>query len=363
MYQVKRASRSEFVPIRNLNYHVRLWGEPQTRRAAAGAGARLDGRGRVATSSWWMPSRRLCAGPPHHRARLARLRPDRRCRGRPTTTGFPTTWPTSTSCSTITRPDQPVDLVGHSMGGNVVMLYAGVRPARIRRLVNLEGFGMPATQAVQAPGRYAKWMDELKSLHRGELALKTYDDVDGVARRLMKTNPRLGQDKADWLASHWAQPERRPTGPSGRSWATPAHKIINAQLYRVDEVLAIYSASPRPRWPSRPPTTAWAGGGRANTRWPSTTSASSPCRTAGVRWSRRRPHAAPRPARATGRSDGKLPRVRKWRVAACRPLKTAGNSHHGSRTSQPDRRPTHGPERQDRSFTGVSLTSMPNPKD
>ena len=27
MYQVKRISRSEFVPIRNLNYHVRLWGE------------------------------------------------------------------------------------------------------------------------------------------------------------------------------------------------------------------------------------------------------------------------------------------------------------------------------------------------
>ena len=31
-------------------------------------------------------------------------------------------------------PDQSVDLVGHSMGGNVVMLYAGVRPTRVRRL-------------------------------------------------------------------------------------------------------------------------------------------------------------------------------------------------------------------------------------
>jgi pimeloyl-ACP methyl ester carboxylesterase len=63
-----------------------------------------------------------------------------------------------------------VDLVGHSMGGNVVMLYAGVRPERIRRLVNLEGFGMPATRPAQAPGRYAKWMDEVKALHRGEMA-------------------------------------------------------------------------------------------------------------------------------------------------------------------------------------------------
>ena len=28
MYQAKRASRSDFVPLRNLRYHVRLWGEP-----------------------------------------------------------------------------------------------------------------------------------------------------------------------------------------------------------------------------------------------------------------------------------------------------------------------------------------------
>jgi hypothetical protein len=28
MYQAKRTARSEFVPIRNLKYHVLLWGEP-----------------------------------------------------------------------------------------------------------------------------------------------------------------------------------------------------------------------------------------------------------------------------------------------------------------------------------------------
>jgi len=112
-----------------------------------------------------------------------------------------------------------------------------VRPARIRRLVNLEGFGLPPSKPEQAPGRYAKWMDELKSLQRGELALKAYDSVDGVARRLMKTNPRLSADKAGWLAGHWARPDA-----SGK-WqilGEAAHKITSAQLYRVDEALAIY---------------------------------------------------------------------------------------------------------------------------
>ena len=28
MYQAQRSSRSEFVPVRNLQYHVRIWGEP-----------------------------------------------------------------------------------------------------------------------------------------------------------------------------------------------------------------------------------------------------------------------------------------------------------------------------------------------
>jgi len=135
-------------------------------------------------------------------------------------------------------PNSQVNLVGHSMGGNVVMLYAGVRPERIRRLVNLEGFGLPATTPDEAPGRYAHWMDDLKKLHRGEMALKAYDTVDGVARRLMKTNPRLGADKANWLAQHWARQDAQG------KWAIlgdPAHKVSHAQLYRLEEVQAIYA--------------------------------------------------------------------------------------------------------------------------
>ena len=134
-------------------------------------------------------------------------------------------------------PGEAIDLVGHSMGGNVAMMYAGVRPERIRRLVNLEGFGMPATRPDQAPKRYAQWIDEIKQLHTGDMALKGYDSQDGVARRLMKTNPRLSEDKAQWLAGHWAQPNAQG------QWeilGDPAHKITSAQLYRLDEAMELY---------------------------------------------------------------------------------------------------------------------------
>ncbi|MHA7165884.1 alpha/beta fold hydrolase, partial [Burkholderia pseudomallei] len=50
-------------------------------------------------------------------------------------------------------PDGEVNLVGHSMGANVVCLYAGARPQRVRRVVDLEGFGLAPARAEQAPRR------------------------------------------------------------------------------------------------------------------------------------------------------------------------------------------------------------------
>ncbi|MCV2355097.1 alpha/beta hydrolase [Paucibacter sp. B2R-40] len=130
-------------------------------------------------------------------------------------------------------PEQPVDLLGHSMGGNVVMSYAGVRPDRVRRLINLEGFGLPETQASQAPGRLAKWLDDLKQPQE----LKSYPDLAAVAARLMKTNPRLPALKAAWLAPHWS----REVGGAWHILADPAHKRANPMLYRKDEILATWA--------------------------------------------------------------------------------------------------------------------------
>jgi len=231
MYQVKRASRSEFVPIRHLSYHVRLWGQPSLGQAPL-----------VMAHGWMDVSASyqfVVDALAHDRYVIA---PDWRGFGLTETSGTDNYWfPDYLADLDFLldhyAPGQPVDLIGHSMGGNVAMLYAGARPERIRRLVNLEGFGMPATRPSQAPGRYARWMDELKALHRGEMALKAYDGPEGVARRLMKTNPRLSQDKADWLARHWARPNAKG------KWeilGDPAHKITNAQLYRADEVLELY---------------------------------------------------------------------------------------------------------------------------
>jgi pimeloyl-ACP methyl ester carboxylesterase len=231
MYQVKRTPRSEFVPIRNLQYHVQVWGEPSPDKTPL---VMVHGWMDVAASYQFV----VDAFAQDHYI----IAPDWRGYGK-TESGpvdnywFPDYMADLDFLLDHYSPERPVNLVGHSLGGNVVMLYAGVRPERIRRLVNLEGFGMPATTPDMAPARYAKWMDELKKLHKGELDMRAYDTIAGVARRLMKTNPRLSQDKANWLAQQWA---RQDADGKWTILGQPAHKVISAHLYQAEEVLALY---------------------------------------------------------------------------------------------------------------------------
>ncbi|MFT6590648.1 MAG: pimeloyl-ACP methyl ester carboxylesterase [Rhodoferax sp.] len=231
MYQVKRKSHSEFVPIRNLTYHVQIWGEPSPDKIPL---VLVHGWMDVAASYQFMVDAL------HHDHYV--IAPDWRGFGQTSAAGADNFWfPDYLADLEFLldhyAPQGQVNLVGHSMGGNVAMLYAGVRPERICRLVNLEGFGMAATTSDAAPGRYAQWLDDLKKHQRGELELKAYDSAAGVARRLMKTNARLSPDKANWLAQHWAHEN------DAGQWCilgSSAHKISSAQLYRVDELLAIY---------------------------------------------------------------------------------------------------------------------------
>jgi pimeloyl-ACP methyl ester carboxylesterase len=128
---------------------------------------------------------------------------------------------------------QPAWLVGHSMGGNIALMYAGARPQRVRSVVNLEGFGLRPTRPEQAPQRYAQWIEQLK--HGG--ALRDYASRDEVAARLMKNNPRLSVERAAFLAQHWSEPDG---AGRFRVAGDPAHRIINPTLYRIDEVLACW---------------------------------------------------------------------------------------------------------------------------
>ena len=242
MYQVRYDAHTRSIPIRGLNYHLRQWGEPRNNKPPL---VLLHGWMDVGASWQFMVDAFSGSFLDGHMV----LAPDRRGFGdtvhHPGVDhyGFADYLADLEFLLDALAPDRSVDLVGHSMGGNVAMLYAGIRPTRIRRLINLEGFGMPATRPAQAAGRYGQWIDELKALHRGELGLKTYPSRQAVADRLVRTNPRLDADRALWLAGHWARPS------ADGSWAIlgdAAHKIVNPHLYRVDEAQAVFQAIQAP---------------------------------------------------------------------------------------------------------------------
>ena len=237
MYIEKRTAKSRFIALRGLNYHVWTWGDQKPDTALPPL-VLVHGWMDVAASYQFM----VDALPDAFAAGRTIIAPD--WRGFGLTTGgatdnywFPDYLADLDFLLDHYVQDGKVDLVGHSMGGNVAMIYAGVRPQRIRKLVNLEGFGLAPSKPAQAPTRYAKWIDELKSLHKGELDLRAYDSLEGVARRLMKTNPRLTLDKASWLAAHWS---RQDANGQWLILGEPGHKVVSANIYKVEEALETY---------------------------------------------------------------------------------------------------------------------------
>jgi len=233
VYLPRRAARSLFVTVRGLRYHLLAWGDASLAAPERPPLVLLHGWMDVAASFQFMVDA--------FAADRYVVAADWRGFGLTDAGGSDAYWFSDylgDLDALLDHPDlglagQPIDLLGHSMGGNAVMLYAGIRPERIRRLINLEGFGMPATVPEQAPKRYRQWLDELKE----PMQLRPYDTLADVAARLRKTNPLLGEDKAAWLAPHWARQD-----DEGR-WqilGDPAHKRVNPQLYRVDEVLACW---------------------------------------------------------------------------------------------------------------------------
>jgi pimeloyl-ACP methyl ester carboxylesterase len=218
-----RASESLFFDVRGLRYHVRHWASPGAPKIVL-----LHGWMDVSASFQFMVDE------------LARdwdvYAPDWRGYGL-------TDWGKS-DCYWF--PDYladldylldlvgaPVHLVGHSLGGNVACMYAGVQPERVAKLVNLEGFGMTATRPEDAPKRYARWLKELHD----RPGLRPYANFGELAQRLKDGNPRLTAERADFLARHWG---RETEAGKVVLRGDPAHKIVNPVLYRYEEVRACW---------------------------------------------------------------------------------------------------------------------------
>ena len=236
-YRPRRVAQSLFLPVRGLNYHAHVWGDASLVTPERPPLLMMHGWMDVGASFQFVVDE-LAAAEGFERWVIA---PDWRGFGRTETPKADTYWLPDYIADLDALLDAfvpaanlaSIDLLGHSLGGNVVMNYAGLRPARIRRLVNLEGFGMPQTRPQHAPKRLLQWLEELKKPQ----TMRTYGQVEEVAARLVKNNPLLSADKAAWLAPHWA---RLAADGQWHIQGDPAHKRVSPYLYQVPEVLEVW---------------------------------------------------------------------------------------------------------------------------
>jgi pimeloyl-ACP methyl ester carboxylesterase len=131
-------------------------------------------------------------------------------------------------------PGVPARLVGHSMGGNIACSYAGIRPERVRCVVNLEGLGLPRTSSEQAPSRLRKWLDQLKA----PLEQKVYASRDELAGIIRFHYPRFSAAQAAFVAAAWGKLDAGRVRLAG----DPRHHWANPVLYKREDTEACWRA-------------------------------------------------------------------------------------------------------------------------
>jgi pimeloyl-ACP methyl ester carboxylesterase len=132
----------------------------------------------------------------------------------------------------IVCPGTPARLIAHSMGGNVASMYAGIRPARVQWLANLEGIGLKRSSPDDAPERYGEWLDQL----RQPMPMRRYASLEPLVNFLMARNPALSRDRAQFMARAWT----RQDGDSFVMTFDPRHRNVSAMLFRREEAEACW---------------------------------------------------------------------------------------------------------------------------
>lgn len=97
---------------------------------------------------------------------------------------------------------EPTTFIGHSLGGGVVLQYAGVFPERVRAVVAIEGLGPPPSmvQQVAAPQRMRNWIEVMQALARRKV--REYATLEDALSRMREANPHLSVDQARHLTIH-----------------------------------------------------------------------------------------------------------------------------------------------------------------
>jgi pimeloyl-ACP methyl ester carboxylesterase len=96
----------------------------------------------------------------------------------------------------------PIRLVGHSLGGMIVLHYAGIYPERVSKAVSVEGVGFPASHRVHGPAsqRLRTWIENVRDMEKRKQ--RAYPNLDAAMARMKEANPHLTDEVAQHLTLH-----------------------------------------------------------------------------------------------------------------------------------------------------------------
>lgn len=122
------------------------------------------------------------------------------------------------------------DLVGHSMGGTVATMFAGIRPKRVRTLVSIEGLGPMESPAADAPSRFVRWFEGVERVRRRQS--KPIASHAEALERLRVMHPTLPDDLGLVLAERAVKPHASGVGYTWRF--DPLHQTQSPMPFRLD---------------------------------------------------------------------------------------------------------------------------------
>jgi pimeloyl-ACP methyl ester carboxylesterase len=142
--------------------------------------------------------------------------------------------------------DQPVYLIGHSMGGGQATDAARALPDRVRKLVNIDGFGPPpeGEHMRPVPERFAEFLDFRRRITKRP-AWRPYRSIDELAERRRAQNPRLSLEWLRFFAFHGARQTEEGwlwksdpqmaagMGPWTPDWIGPSYRTLKMPLLAI----------------------------------------------------------------------------------------------------------------------------------
>jgi len=130
----------------------------------------------------------------------------------------------------------PVQIVGHSLGGRIVLDYAATLPEKVTKFVCIEGFGRLARTLLSAPERLKAYVNDIGEMPQHQPIV--YESLETAMKRMAEANTRLSPQMVRHLTLHAARP-----GPDGGLvWKFDNYvRVANAYEWSVDEAKQIWS--------------------------------------------------------------------------------------------------------------------------